>query len=111
MAPDDQGGPPATDGSGRTRRVLRWLFVDRTTGAITVAQFPNIPLWVFVALAVLLRLTQPAGTVGTVLRVLEVAALVVWAGDEIVRGVNPFRRILGSVVLAATVAGAVADLR
>ena len=30
-------------------------------------------------------------------------ALIVWAGDEILRGVNPWRRLLGGVVLAVTV--------
>jgi len=28
-------------------------------------------------------------------------ALVLWAGDEIIRGVNPFRRLLGAAVLVA----------
>ena len=32
-------------------------------------------------------------------------ALVVWALDELLRGVNPFRRALGAVVLAAQLAG------
>jgi len=32
-------------------------------------------------------------------------ALIVWAADEIVRGVNPFRRALGTVVLAAIAVG------
>jgi hypothetical protein len=31
-------------------------------------------------------------------------ALAVWALDEIFRGVNPFRRMLGGVVLAGLVA-------
>jgi hypothetical protein len=30
----------------------------------------------------------------------QVGALVLWAGDEVVRGVNPWRRILGGSVLA-----------
>jgi hypothetical protein len=36
----------------------------------------------------------------TALDVIGTGALVVWAGDEVVRGVNPARRILGGVVLA-----------
>jgi len=35
------------------------------------------------------------------------AALLVWSADEIVREVNPFRRLLGAVVGALTVAGIV----
>ena len=34
-------------------------------------------------------------------------ALIVWSVDEIVRGVNPWRRILGSGVLAWVVIGVV----
>ena len=33
------------------------------------------------------------------------AGLVVWSGDEIVRGVNPWRRLLGGGVLAASLVG------
>jgi hypothetical protein len=43
--------------------------------------------------------------VGTAVEVTGTAALVIWAVDEIVRGVNPWRRMLGAVVLAATVLG------
>jgi hypothetical protein len=32
-------------------------------------------------------------------------ALLVWALDEVARGVNPFRRMLGVVVLGAAIAG------
>ena len=35
------------------------------------------------------------------------AALGWWATDELVRGVNPFRRILGAVVLGSAVASLV----
>ena len=37
----------------------------------------------------------------TVLDVIATGALLWWAVDEIVRGVNPFRRILGAVVVVA----------
>jgi len=30
-------------------------------------------------------------------------AIIVWSLDEIVRGVNPWRRLLGAVVLAASI--------
>jgi hypothetical protein len=35
-----------------------------------------------------------------VLVVLASAALALWAGDEVLRGVNPFRRLLGLAILA-----------
>jgi hypothetical protein len=31
---------------------------------------------------------------------IRVGALLVWALDEVVRGVNPFRRVLGAAVLS-----------
>jgi hypothetical protein len=37
--------------------------------------------------------------------VVATVALLWWSIDEIVRGVNPFRRILGAVVLVAVVVG------
>jgi hypothetical protein len=32
-------------------------------------------------------------------------ALIIWAGDELIRGVNPFRRMVGTVVLIAIAVG------
>jgi hypothetical protein len=80
--------------------MVDWLFRNRRTGEITVAQRPNAPLVVFGVAWLLRVLWRPAGTVGTLLAVVGTGALVVWALDEIVRGVNPWRRILGTVVLA-----------
>ena len=91
------------DSSG-PRRVFDWLFRDRTTGKVVIAQWPNLPLWIFIAAAGVRALAQPAGTVGTVVIVVAALALTWWAVDEVARGVNPFRRALGAVVLVATVA-------
>jgi hypothetical protein len=67
------------------------LFESRETGRITIWQWPNTPLWVYIA--------------ATVLRVaiLATIALAVWAGLEVLRGVNPFRRSLGAVVLIGVI--------
>jgi hypothetical protein len=80
------------------------MLVNRQTGHLTVAQWPNIPLLVFILLCIALHLFHPKGTADSVLRVLADVALLIWAGDELVRGVNPFRRILGLAVMVATVA-------
>jgi hypothetical protein len=90
--------------STRSRRALRYLFVNRRTGAITVAQWPNVWLSLFIVAAVVSRAAQPSGALATGLRVTGVVALLVWGLDEVARGVNPFRRILGTVVVLATVA-------
>jgi hypothetical protein len=44
-----------------------------------------------------------SGRLADLLHWLGSAALAWWAADEIVRGVNPFRRMLGAVVLAFVV--------
>jgi hypothetical protein len=80
------------------------MLVNRQTGRLTVAQWPNIPLLVFILFWVALHLFHPKGTADSVLRVLADVALLLWAGDELVRGVNPFRRILGLAVIIVTVA-------
>lgn len=77
------------------------MFVNRRTGGITVAQWPNVALSVFIALSIA-RFIFQRGRPETTLRVLSAVALIVWAVDELVRGVNPFRRILGLVVLLTT---------
>jgi hypothetical protein len=84
--------------------VIDWLFRDRQTGEITVAQMPNIPLIVFLVTRTVQVLTSPEGAVHTVLTVVATGSLVLWAGDELLRGVNPFRRIVGGLILAVVLA-------
>jgi hypothetical protein len=76
-----------------------WLFRDRRTGRIVIMQWPNIPLWIFIAARV-----ANAVSAHTAFRVVGTAALFVWAVLEVARGVNPFRRGLGAVVLVAQLA-------
>ena len=92
-------------GSSKFRRIVRWTFVNRRNGRITVAQWPNVALWVFIALSITRQLNIAKGTPQTPLRLLSVVAILVWAADELMRGVNPFRRILGLGVLLATISG------
>lgn len=87
--------------------MLDWLFRNRETGRITIAQLPNVSLSLFLAAAVVKRVLAPSGTVGTSVAVVGTLALVWWAVDEVVRGVNPWRRILGGIVVLATVVGAI----
>ena len=90
--------------SSTVTRAARWLFCDRSSGRIVVAQWPNIPLWVFIVASAVRRVVDPQGTARTAVTAVATVALLWWAVDEIARGVNPFRRILGAVVLA-TMAG------
>lgn len=88
--------------------VVEWLFRNRKTGRITIAQFPNAALWLFVAATVLQRLLDPSGMLRTGLRLIAAGALLWWAVDELVRGANPWRRLLGGAVLATQAARLVA---
>ncbi len=95
---------------GAVRRFADWLFVDRETGHYVLGQFPNPPIIIFVLARVLAWATDAAGTWGAVLYWVGTGALVWWAADELLRGVNPFRRMLGAVVFVFVVWGAVARL-
>jgi hypothetical protein len=95
-----QGAAPST---------IDWLFRNRETGRITIAQWPNPSIGVFIAATLARRLLDPAGTIGTALTVVGTGALLWWALDEVIRGVNPWRRILGTVVLVGTGAGLLLD--
>lgn len=80
-------------------RGIRWWFENRRTGDITVAQFPNWPLF-GIGLAWLTawivtdgsRLHDIAGVAATLL-------WLYWGADEVLRGVNPWRRLLGASVI------------
>ena len=109
-ADPDPMSPAGHARHGVLRRAVDWLFVDRTTGGYTVAQWPNVALWLFIASVLAVRIFHPSGAVGSVLRVVEDGAILWWAGDELLRGVNPFRRILGLVIGAATVLGIISQL-
>jgi hypothetical protein len=83
--------------------VIDWLLRDRRTGKWVVVQVPNVLLLVWLATAVPRWVWHLDGRTGDVLTVLGTTALVVWAADEVARGVNPFRRLLGAVVLVGIV--------
>lgn len=82
------------------RGFLDWMFRSRKNGRITLVQLPNWLLGVWLLTSVAMWQGQPKGPVGASLFALAWAALAWWAGDEVLRGVNPFRRFLGAAVLA-----------
>lgn len=86
------------------RRFLDWFFRDRATGAVVIAQWPNLALWLFAASAGLVWVNEAAalglpGWAAASLRIAAILTLAWWALDELVRGVNPWRRCLGGLVL------------
>jgi hypothetical protein len=81
----------------------RWWFTSRTTGRITVVQTPNLALVVFGAAVVAGRLLDGHHQASRVLADVASGAIVFWGLDELVRGVNPWRRVLGALVLSLSV--------
>lgn len=92
-------------GDQPVRSGLGWFFRNPDTGKIVIAQAPNPPLWTYIAATAVRLLLHPSGTAGTVVSVVSTAALVVWSLLEIASGSSPFRRVVGSVVLLAVLAG------
>jgi hypothetical protein len=84
-------------------KAIDWVFRSRETGRITIAQRPNVTLIVFVLARALDGLLDPDPPWSTVLRGAGTVAIVWWSVDELVRGVNPWRRLLGAGVLVVQV--------
>ena len=74
---------------------------------MVIAQWPNVALGIWLVATVVEALADPGGRPGSALRLVGRLALAWWAGDEILRGVNPWRRMLGAIVLAGLVASLV----
>ncbi len=85
------------------KSVIDWLFRNRHTGRITIVQAPNLALGLFLVAAAARWLLDPRGVLRNILDGLATVALVWWAVDEVIRGVNPWRRLLGGAVLAGQV--------
>jgi hypothetical protein len=81
------------------RQFLQWFFRNRETGEVTIAQAPNLVLWVAIAAGVLLWVFPSSGNPSIALEIVFKGSLLVWAADELFRGVNPWRRCLGAAVL------------
>jgi hypothetical protein len=92
---------------GRVRSTVDWAFRNRKTGRLTVVQFPNVSLGVFLVASLVRHFVHPTDTPGALLEALVGISLAWWAIDEIVRGVNPWRRFLGAAVLTILIAGRV----
>ncbi len=87
----------ADAGSEHTRRFTSraWWFRDRHTGETVVAQFPNLPLWIFLASVVARAFLAEDTSADSAVAWIGTGALTWWALDEVIRGVNPWRRVLG----------------
>ena len=81
------------------RRAFDWVFRSRVDGRIVVVQLPNLSLWIFVVARVVGAFLDAGTKPATGAQVVGTVAIVWWGVDELVRGVNPWRRFLGATVL------------
>lgn len=79
-------------------RGLDWCFRSRADGRITIGQWPNLSLWLFMAASGVAWIARD-GVLGRWSHVAADVFLTWWAADELLRGVNPWRRCLGAGVL------------
>jgi len=91
----------AVSSSNYTLLSLRWWFEDRTTGKTVIAQRPNLLFSACIAGFVATMLFD--GNSGVLL--VSKGLWLLWSGDELFRGVNPWRRSLGLLVGTATIFG------
>ena len=82
----------------------RWWFEDRETGDITIGQFPNWPIWCIAGCWIARLVVATGSTAHDVLGWMISGLWLVWGVDELVRGVNPWRRALGTGVIGWQVA-------
>jgi len=78
----------------------KWWFENRQTGRITIGQFPNWPLWCIAGCWLAQRVVDDGSTADDALTVATHGLWLYWGADELIRGVNPWRRLLGTGVLA-----------
>ena len=85
--------------STRAREALRstvdWWFRDRRTGRLVVVHLPNLPILLWMGTVLARQLLEPGSDIHTLLEWAGTVTLGWWAIDELVRGVNPWRRALG----------------
>ncbi len=94
-----------------TKSWYRWWFEDRKSGEITIAQFPNWPLWSIGGLWLVRTFVDNGSTTYDVLGWMIRGLWLVWAADELVRGVNPWRRLIGATVITWQAISVATDLR
>ena len=98
-------------GRSRLRSLLDWFFRDRRTGKILIVHVPNLAILLWMATVLARQLTTQGTTADTLLEWAGTLTLGWWAIDEVVRGVNPWRRVLGLAVCIVVVLGVISRLQ
>ena len=86
---------------------FRWWFESRETGRITLAQFPNWPLFAIGAGWLVRLVVKESSAVYSSAGVAITALWLFWGADELIRGVNPARRLIGALAIAWQLIGLV----
>ncbi len=89
---------PSPERAAGRRGFVDSFLRNRGTGRITLVQWPNPALWVWVVTTVVTALELYPARADEI-HWIGAGALIAWGTDEILRGVNPARRLLGLVVL------------
>jgi len=78
---------------------IPWWFEHRKTGRLTIAQFPNWPLFALGAAIGARWISEPGDLIHDGANLAIPALWLYWGADELLRGVNPWRRLLGAAVI------------
>jgi len=89
---------------GVMREKLNHFFRDKN-GKVVVWQSPNPLLYAWIVFAIIAMLLRSGSRAQSGFEHLRTIVLFAWAYSEITEGVNYFRRMLGTVVLATIVYG------
>jgi hypothetical protein len=91
----------------RLKGIVDWWFRDRRTGKILVAHLPNLPILLWMATVVARWFVAPGSSAHALLEWAGSVTLGWWAIDELLRGVNPWRRALGVLGCVAVILGVI----
>lgn len=89
-----------SNGTSGVKKFINWLFINRETQNYTFGQKPNVSLIAFI-ISKAVELIVENESVTQIAAWASAGFILWWGADEIIRGVNPWRKILGSVVLFA----------
>lgn len=73
-----------------------------------MAQFPNWPLFAVGLAWLVARVADDGSRPDDLAGVATIVLWLYWGGDELVRGVNPWRRLLGAAVIGWQIVGLLA---
>lgn len=82
---------------------VRWWFENRITGELTIAQSPNWPLVAIVGLLLARWVADPSDGIRSFVGYVFSALWVYWGSDEVIRGVNPWRKALGLALIGVQI--------